>query len=279
MQKTKITFWGVRGSLPAPGINTAKYGGNTPCLEINHNNTLIICDAGSGIRALGDDLVKKRKLKDIRTTILTSHIHLDHIMGLPFFKPLYIKGSKINFISAILPAGKLEKKIVDIFAPPYFPIKITDVPARLTFKSFKTASIAGIKIDTFICNHPGGAAAYQFRLPGGKRLVHITDNEPARNREKELIKWIRGADILIHDAQYSPKQYNHRKLGWGHSPYTYPIELASKAGIKKLFLFHFDPAATDKYLDKVKAEARRYAKKMGAGVEVDMAVEKRTIFV
>ncbi|MFH1874712.1 MAG: MBL fold metallo-hydrolase [Pseudomonadota bacterium] len=295
--KTKIKFWGVRGSLASAGPQTAKYGGNTPCLEIKYDKTVIICDAGTGIRALGEHYhplpgppPSRGREKgnsspsssrgegwgegNLKATILLSHIHFDHVIGLPFFEPLYNKHNSFTIISPEFSGSDLHYYLGNLISPPYFPISILSVPASLNFKSMPARGlhIDKIKVQTFRCNHPDGSYAFKFHLPSGKTLVHISDNEPIPQLEKSLTPWLQDTDVLIHDAQYTPEQYK-TKIGWGHSPFTYPIRLASQAGIKKLIMFHYDPGATDKDLDKLKTEARKFIRKEKLKLEVELARE------
>jgi phosphoribosyl 1,2-cyclic phosphodiesterase len=272
MSKTLIKFWGVRGSLAAAGPQTVKYGGNTPSLEIRCGNTLIICDAGTGIRPLG--LHYHNHTKPIKATLLMSHLHFDHVIGLPFFEPLYDKKNSVTIISPGFSGDKLKRALEKLISPPYFPLNILHVPCKLNFKSFpKPALKTGkIKIGTFPCNHPGIAYAFKFHLPSQAKAVYISDNEPCPQTDKKLIAWLKGSDLLIHDAQYTPRQYRS-KNGWGHSPYTYPIILAQAAGIKKLILSHYDPATTDEELDHLKVKIYEYLKKEKIKVQVELARE------
>ncbi len=293
MPKTKIKFWGVRGSLASPGSQTAKYGGNTPCVEICHDKTTIICDAGTGIRAMGAHYhphpnpppsrgrekgkrspSSLRGESDLSATILLSHIHFDHVMGLPFFEPLYNKHNSFTLICPEYSGSDLKYHLGNLINPPYFPINIVSVPADLCFKSMseRGLKIDDIKVRPFRCNHPDGSYAFKFHLPSAKTLVHISDNEPLPQLENTLVPWLQDTDILIHDAQYTPEQYKD-KVGWGHSPYTYPIRLASQAGVKKLILFHYDPASTDKDLDKHKTETRKFVRKEKLKLEIELARE------
>ena len=258
MKKTEITFWGVRGSMAAAGPKTAKYGGNTACVEISCGNTTIICDAGTGIRPLGHELIKRSKGKKIEAAILLSHLHLDHVIGLPFFKPIYQKGNRFVIMNPGRSASRLKADLKKLIGAPYFPVNILDVPASIQFKEFKMkpVRIGPVTIETFKCNHPDNSFAFKFRFPNGKTLVHISDNEPSNDRHKALVRWISRADILIHDAQYTPSQYEN-KIGWGHSPYIYPVRLAMEAGVKGLVFFHYDPSATDEELDLISAKVEK----------------------
>ena len=274
MSKAHITFWGVRGSLASAGPQTARYGGNTPCVEISWQDTTIICDAGSGIRALGADLIHKSKGKEIRATILPSHIHFDHVTGLPFFRPIYFKKNKFTMMCPGWEAKKLKSALQKLIAPPYFPVNILKTTAKLNFKTFprKSFNIGPIKIESFKCHHPGDSYAFKFHFPHGKILVHTSDNEPSSSQRKKFINWLKGVDILIHDSQYSPKQYKKKK-GWGHSPYPYPIDLAGQAKIKNLVFFHYDPSTTDKELDSIQIQARKYIRRKKYGIRLVMSRE------
>ena len=256
MKKSTITFWGVRGSLASAGLKTAKYGGNTPCVEISYGKTVIICDAGTGIRPLGRAMIKSSRGRKIGATILLSHLHLDHVIGLPFFEPLYKKANRFTIINPKRSAAKLKSDLKKLFGPPYFPVSISDVAPALKFGEFKGPVKTGeITIESFKCNHPDDSYAFKFLTPGKKTVVYVCDNEPSESQDA-FIRFMRGADVLIHDAQYTPAQYKD-KTGWGHSPYTYALNLAAKAGVKKLVLFHYDPAATDRDLDRISKKIRK----------------------
>ena len=294
MKKAQITFWGVRGSIASPGPKTAKYGGNTPCVEISCGNTIIICDAGTGIRPLGESLKRRFKGKRIDATILLSHLHLDHLIGLPFFEPIYKKGNRFKIISPGRTPKALKSTISRLLSPPYFPINILSVPAKLYINPPLGESvrhelsdtspkgrfqIGNIGVETFKCNHPGGSYAYKFRFPNGKILIYTSDNEPSTTGNvKAFIKWIKGADILIHDSQYTPRQYL-RKRGWGHSPFHYPVSLAAAAHVKQLYLYHYDPANDDKSLDAIDSMTKRLIKCMGFDVRVRLSREGMKISI
>ncbi len=265
MEKTLVKFWGVRGSMAAPGPGTVRYGGNTPCVEISSGRDVIICDAGTGIRILGRETAKKRGA--LKATLLLSHLHLDHVIGLPFFKPLYKKGASLVVASPGRSGAKLKADLGRILKPPYFPVDITKAPAALHFREFKNDSIkcGKITVSSFKCNHPDGSYAFKFLLPGKKTLAYISDNEPSGETHRRLVKWLKGADVLIHDAQYTPKQYESKR-GWGHSPYFYPVGLAFDAGIKKLVLFHYDPSSTDTDIDRIARSVEKLARRLKIAV-------------
>lgn len=279
MDRVRVTFWGVRGSMATPGPKTVRFGGNTACVEIEAAGRIIVCDAGTGIRDLGIDLKRRFKKGPISAYILLSHLHWDHYIGLPFFKPLYEKGNRFVIAGPRADTMGFGKALSLAMRPPYFPIPFSVIPAGIRLKTLseRTFRIGRIMVKPLVMNHPGGALGWRFFFPGGRSVVHITDNEPAtKHKEARLVDWMRGADVLIHDAQYDPRGYK-RHLGWGHSPFTYPLELAEKAGIKRIFLFHFDPEDEDRHLDRVLRQARRLAHASMPRVRVGLTREGLTI--
>lgn len=279
----RLKFWGVRGSIPTPGPTTVRYGGNTACLELQMGSRLFILDAGSGIRALGQDLLQRNK--PVRAHVFISHTHWDHIQGIPFFTPAYIPGNHIVFHGAEEVDKALQKMIADQMDPTYFPVEMDEMGAQLEFQAFREGDyhIDGVKVSTMYVNHPGNSLGYKFQFEE-KSLVYISDNEPFRTvpDDKEdwigedgnakLVEFIRGADVLIHDAQYTPEEYE-KHVTWGHSPFTYTVELAIKGGVKKLFLFHHDPLHNDDTIDAMLANARSLAQKSKAVLEILAAKE------
>lgn len=279
MERAKIKFWGVRGSIATSGRETNQVGGNTACVEISAAGRIIICDAGTGIRPLGISLVRRLGKRPISAHILLSHLHLDHYMGLPFFQPLYKKEN--DFVIAGPGACRMGfgKALSRAVCPPYFPISLSEMPAGIRLKTLseRPFAIGKIRVVPKPVNHPGGALGFRFYFPGGKSLVHITDNEPDTARAKQmLVEWMKGADVLIHDAQYSIARW-HSHLGWGHSPFAYSIELAREAGIARLILFHFDPQDSDRRLARMLRNAQRLAKGMHPKLRVELAREGRSI--
>lgn len=249
MANIKIRFWGIRGSAPAPSKETVKYGGNTPCMEIVSGKDLIICDCGTGLRFLGEKLIRSRRT--INAAIFVSHIHWDHISGLPFFRPIYYKENSFKIFGPKPIGMSLKNALNRAISPPFFPVALKNIPAKMTFKDVatKTVKYSNLKVTPFLLSHPGGALGWRFEFPGGKSVVYVSDNEPSENKNR-LIKWVNKADIMIHDAQYTLGEYKKHQ-GWGHSPYNYPIDIAKTAGVKNLILSHFDPTHSDKMMDEI----------------------------
>lgn len=177
-------------------------------------------------------------------------------------------------------AVKLKSSLTKLISPPYFPVNLLRVNAKLKFKTFpkKSFNIGTVKIEKLKCNHPGGSYAYKFHFPNGKTLVHVSDNEPSPSFYQKLLIWLKGTDILIHDAQYTPIQYKKKK-GWGHSPYPYAVDLAGKAGVRKLILFHYDPGTTDKQLDKIRTQALKYSRRKKYKININLSREGMCVYL
>ena len=278
----KIKFWGVRGSIPCPGPLTMKYGGNTACLEIRFSDIdrSIIIDAGSGIRELGNFMMQHDLPKGpIRTEIFLSHTHWDHIMGFPFFTPIYIPGSKLTVYGPVsYEQDTLEDIVGGQLTYRYFPVRGEELSAAITYIDLKEGQFDlgdGIRLTTKYLNHPILCLGYRFEYRG-KVLCTAYDTEPFRNlfitdpthpdydegmamegeqvaREQNevLDKFIAGADLLIHDCQYSGAEYEADKKGWGHSYFEYVCPMAIRNNVKSLALFHHDPMRTDAQLDEL----------------------------
>lgn len=284
-----IKFWGVRGSIPTPGPASVRYGGNTACIEVRHNDRLFILDAGSGIRALGNELLKEKT--SVKATIFISHMHWDHIQGIPFFTPAFIPGNNFIFYGAEESDKSLETVIAGQMDPTYFPIELRDMGSKLEFRRLYEGQhqIDGIRVDAIYVNHPGNAMGYKFFL-NDKRLVYISDNEPfqqapqntpaesyiGEDGNKKLVDFIRGSHILIHDAQYTPEEYNNHKT-WGHSPFDYTVHLGIEAQVQKLVLFHHDPLHNDGQIDAILERARQLAAQHSGSIEILAAAEGMTL--
>ncbi len=278
----KIKFWGVRGSVPCPGPRTVKYGGNTPCIELRFKklNRLIIIDAGSGLRELGIHMMANDLPKGpIDTEIFLSHTHWDHIMGFPFFIPIYVPGTKLKVYGPVSYEGDTLDKIVGgQLTYRYFPVRDAELGADIDYIDLKEGRYDledGVHLLAKYLNHPILCLGYRFEYEG-KVLCTAYDTEPFRNlfctdpadpsydeamaeegamvaeeQNRMLEEFFRGADLLIHDSQYTQEEYESSKIGWGHTSFEYAIAAASRAGVKKMALFHHEPIRTDDQMEEL----------------------------
>ena len=279
----KIRFWGVMGSIPCPGPKTMKYGGNTMCIEMRFGDPeqLFIVDAGSGIRELGNYLMVNDFPKGpIKADIFLTHTHWDHIMGFPFFTPVFIPGTKLRVYGPVnYKNDTLEKIVGGQLEYDYFPIRQVELSADIDYFETKEGMIDlgydQVRVTTKILNHPILCLGYKFEY-NGKIVCTAYDTEPFQNLfylspddpsydesrvqegeefaaelNQELMEFFAGADLLIHDAQYTAKEYYESKIGWGHTPIEYAINSAQRAGVKNLALVHHEPLYSDKTLDKL----------------------------
>jgi len=280
----EITFWGVRGSIATPGSDMGYFGGNTSCIAVRAGTNQLILDAGTGLRPLGTSLMRGRQLKR-SYHLLLSHFHLDHLSGLPFFQPLYQKGVSLHIYGPKGNHRSLRQIIATLFNEEYFPLPLKAVPAHLRLHSLREQNkrISGFSVTSFYLNHPGSTLGYIIES-NNKRLAYITDHEPIRQYrhctresvaryEKRLQSYLSGVDLMIHDAQYLNRQYPHYR-GWGHSPWSYAIQLAKSAGVSDVVLYHHDPANDDQTLKH--AWARLKAQK-NRGVKIHLARERQVI--
>ncbi len=282
----KIRFWGVRGSIPCPGPATQKYGGNSACIElrVGEDDRLIIIDAGSGIRDLGTYLLKNDLPKGpIDTSIFLSHTHWDHIMGFPYFTPIYIPGTQIKVYGPVtFEDDPLEDVVGGQMKYRYFPVNMGELASKIEYISLtENPGIdlgGGLNVVTKLLNHPITALGYRFEYEG-KKVCTCYDTEPFRNlfitdpehpdydeamayegeevaQEQNMVleEFYTGADLLIHDSQYTDEEYVSARVGWGHSTFEHVIESANRVGVKKLALFHHDPDRTDAQMDEMAKE-------------------------
>jgi phosphoribosyl 1,2-cyclic phosphodiesterase len=279
----KLKIWGCRGSIPTPGKDTVRYGGNTPCVELKlDDNNLIILDSGTGIRNLGNYLM--RKGESIRAYIMITHPHWDHIQGFPFFKPIFISGNEFTIVGSGARTKTLEQIVADQMDRVYFPVRLSELKASIKFlqvgeEEFK---IYDATVQTIYVNHPGFTLGYRITF-NNKSIVYISDNEPFDreitpylfNWEKEVIErfdsvpgdpnqrifdFVRGADLLIHDTTYTPEEYIE-KVGWGHSHYLFTLRVAHEGQVKRLLLFHHDHMHTDNMIDEIFEHCKNEVKK------------------
>jgi phosphoribosyl 1,2-cyclic phosphodiesterase len=255
-----IKCWGSRGSLPVSGAEYDKYGGDTTCLEIRSNKgDVIVVDAGSGIRALGNKLVKEKVKK---FDLLFTHAHWDHILGLPFFHPVYYKGVDITIRGCPFNMASYHEILHGLMAAPYFPVGLDVLRARLRFVNINQRAfhIGSIKIRPIFISHPNGGLGFRFEEKG-KSFVFLTDNELAYVHDLGLefdayAEFCKDADLLIHDSEFTDKDYKYYRL-FGHSQYNDAVRLAIAAGVKKLGLFHLNRERTDVKVDAIVDHARR----------------------
>jgi len=253
-----VTFWGVRGSIPTPGPDTLVYGGETACIEVRIDDKLVILDCGSGARGLGNHMLKRG---DKHADLLFSHLHLDHIIGLPFFAPAFAAGMTITCYAGNLggDGDQLRTVLERVMSPPVFPVAL-DVLQACTFQTFtageKVTVGSGIEVDTMMLNHPDGAIGYRFRSQG-RTLCIVTDHEHGNEEiDENVLDFVKDADVMVYDATYTPEEYEH-VIGWGHSTWTECLRVAEKAHVKTPVLFHHEPYRTDEELDRIAAEIDR----------------------
>lgn len=288
-----VRFWGVRGSIPTPGPRTRRYGGNTSCVEVRVGDTLMVFDAGTGMRELGVHLLKAR-LKELTVHLFLSHPHWDHIQGFPFFGPAYVNSTTMYVYG---PKGdeKNYQLLSGQMANAYFPVKFSDLGAKIVARSFngEVVKAGDVKVKCFGQKHPGGSVG--FRVESGDRSVVFatdseldqmlidpnivkTDPEALRELPDELVNAVRGADLLIADAQYTDQEYL-TKVGWGHPRATTVVDLAVQAGVKQLALTHHDPMHSDRDVDLIVLECQERAESLGVELEVFGAREGITLKV
>jgi phosphoribosyl 1,2-cyclic phosphodiesterase len=299
-----VRFWGDRGSIPCPGPATVKYGGNTSCLEIRADDHLVIIDFGTGIKPFGDWLMANDfKRGPIDTDVFITHTHWDHMMGFPMFTPLFIPTSKIRIRGPVsFEDETLESILGAQLSYRYWPIRLNELSAHIEYSLIKETSLDlgdGLWVTTKYLNHPILCLGYRFEYRG-KSIVTAYDNEPFRNlfptdpadpsydeeaaregglaareENEKVLRFFLGADVLIHDSQYTAEEYRSH-LGWGHSSYEHAVNSAHKAKVKKLVFFHHDPNRTDEQLQQLETEYQNKLKGK-TRMEVMMAREGLTV--
>jgi phosphoribosyl 1,2-cyclic phosphodiesterase/CheY-like chemotaxis protein len=287
----QVTFWGTRGSIPSPGFQTARYGGNTACVQVaTAAGTQLILDCGTGARLLGEHLVAEMT-EGLKGHILLSHTHWDHIQGFPFFAPVFHEGFEFTVHA---PAGgerSLSEALAGQMQYTYFPVNLEQLQARIECVDLQEGdfSVEEVRVRAHYLNHPGLTLGYRLEC-GGATVVYATDHEPFGPRlyphnvvaggtdqmlhegDRSHAQFVAGADLLIHDAQYTAEEYESKR-NWGHSPVEYAVALAVAAGVKRLVLFHHDPSHDDIFLARLEFEALMLAHSWGANLEVLMARE------
>lgn len=249
----KVKFYGTRGSIPVCDKEFQKYGGNTPSVLVETNDRVGILDAGTGIRQLGKDLLNCETVNCDEVYIAFSHFHWDHIQGFPFFLPAYDKSRRL--IITAIGKGATELDLQSILGgqmkQAYFPIPMEQMGAKMRFMNISSDeySTSSFNVKTTEHNHPGGAYTYRIES-NGRSVVYCTDVEHTDGLDNRVVEISKDADLLIHDAQYTPDELRY-KTGWGHSSYEQAIEVAKAAGVKKLVLTHHDPDHSDNFLDEL----------------------------
>lgn len=294
----RVTFWGTRGSIAAPGAPTIRHGGNTSCVEIRTNSgALIVCDSGTGIRELGLSLMDQAG--PIRAHILLSHTHWDHIQGWPFFTPAFVPGNELILHGMAGTSGSLNQVLANQMEYTYFPVTLEDMHARIDFHEVREGEffIDDVKVTAQYLNHTCVCLGYRFEADG-RTVVYATDTEPhgllvatadehnepksghepylVHQEDRRLAEWAQDADLLIMDAQYTDEEYPKR-IGWGHCTTSYTTDIGVLAGVKQLALYHHDPTRRDEMVDDIVSAATRRAKAYGSAVEIFGASEGTTI--
>jgi len=287
-----VRFWGVRGSIPCPGPDTVIFGGNTSCLEIRADEKLIIVDLGTGLRVLGDWLRENDQIKygKIDADIFLTHTHWDHIMGFPMFTPIYLSGTNLRITGPMsYEEDSLKVIIENQLSYRYWPVRAGELAAHIEYNQINETTLDlgnGLTVTSKYLNHPVSCMGYRFNYRG-KSIASVYDHEPFRNlfltgpgedgydeqaakegeiaaaeENEKIINFLRGADIVIHDAQYTQDEYP-RHIGWGHASCEHAAKTAQAAGAGKLVFFHHDPGHTDSRLEQIE---KSYANKMSVPI-------------
>lgn len=253
-----VRFWGVRGSVPCPGPATVRYGGNTPCIEVRCGERLIIFDAGTGLRELGDQLAAAGA--PIDADIYLSHCHIDHINGVPFFAPFYSPANRFRIWAGNLPPEvTVESAVRTLMSYPVFPVGVEQFQAAIEFRDFRAGETLqpgpGLMLRTGPLNHPDGATGYRLEC-GGRSFAYLTDNEFGTPEvDPGLVSLAREADLAVYDTTYTDAEILSKK-GWGHSTWREGLKLADAAGVKTFCLFHHAPDHDDAAMDAIARAAQ-----------------------
>lgn len=291
----KLKVWGCRGSISVPGPTTVRYGGNTTCYEIrSESGELLIIDTGTGIRELGGALMAEMPIK---AHIIFSHTHYDHVIGYPFFVPFFIPTNEFELYGPIHFDKSFKSVMRELLSYSFFPVRLDELAAKMNFHDMREEEVqmGPFSVKAVYANHPVTTLAYRITVDG-KTLVFSGDTEPYINHleddpdaeEDELeevaeviaeqterwCNFLEGADLVLHDAQYTPEEYPNFK-GWGHTAMDVAIQNCERAGVKKLLLTHHDPKRTDEQLDKLTERWQNYCKEQNYQLLVEFAMEKQ----
>jgi len=293
----RLRFWGTRGSLPKPGPTTMRYGGNTPCVEARTaDEQLVVLDCGTGAQGLGQALLASGG-EPVHGHVLLTHMHWDHIQGLPFFAPLFAPGNEWDIYGPGSPGQSLQALLAGQMAYPYFPIALQQFGATIRYHTLveRAFRIGRLRVTPRYLNHPALTLGYRLET-GSVTVVYATDHEPhapyqpevadrtrlespvwlAHREEQGHIAFLAGADLVIHDAQYSLAEYQQR-LGWGHSPVEYVVDVALAAQVKRLALFHHEPWHDDEMLERLVETCRQRVTACGGRLHVFAAAEGQVL--
>jgi diguanylate cyclase (GGDEF)-like protein len=277
-----VRFWGTRGSIATPGRTTAVYGGNTSCTEVRAaDGTVIVLDCGTGARGLGLHLVRTMP-QPMRLHLFIGHTHWDHIQGFPFFVPAFLPGAELNVYAPLGFQRGLEEAMAGQMEYSYFPVKLRELRSRIHYAELDEGflRVGDVLVETQYLNHTAPTIAYRLSS-GGATVAYMTDHEPfwsvpgrvsQHPGDERHIAFMRGADLVIHDAQYTEEEYRG-KVGWGHSPLEYAVDVARAASVGRLVLFHHDPQHDDTAMEDIESQARTRAAAHGTGLEVLAARE------
>ncbi len=287
----KVRFWGTRGSIATPGPGTNHFGGNTSCVELTTaNGDLLIFDCGTGVHRLAAELIAQGK-GPIHSNILVGHTHWDHIQGFPFFIPAFLKGNSIAIYGPEGSRGSLHEVLAGQMEFTYFPVELNQLPAAISYHDLTEGihSISGVRVAAQFLNHPAMTLGYRVEADGVV-VVYLVDHEPfsdalwragaqpghiesiLHDGDRRHAKFMADADLIIHDAQYTPEEYPSKKT-WGHSTYEYVVQIASAAGVRQVALTHHDPGHDDRFVADIERKARILALQLGTGLDVFCAYE------
>lgn len=300
MSGAYLRFWGVRGSYAAPFASHLNVGGNTSCVEIRTDSHILVCDAGTGIIPFGNEIIKQDDIRELM--VILTHYHWDHVCGLPFFVPAFLPDWKINFFGPGADPAEIEKHFSAQMRAPYFPVGTETWLADINYLTPNSDGLkhGPIQIKYNNVHHPGATFGYKIEV-NGKNIIYVSDNEckfieksinskniELNDEEQELYKamiteehqtelnLLSNADILIHDAQYTPEDYD-KKHGWGHSCYIDTINMAVDAGVKELYLYHHDPNYDDIAMDEINKNAQKLIKERKSSMKCFIAKEGMNI--